>query len=68
MTTSSRTHEVTTPPMASLLNGVKVVSIGVADFADALWCQQVPCVHVDWTPAGSEHEDPELRALLDRLL
>lgn len=54
--------------MASLLNGVKVVSIGVEDFAGALWRQSVPCVQVDWTPTGSEQDDPEMRALLDRLL
>lgn len=68
MTTESRTPETATRPMASLLNGVRVVSIGVADFADALWRQQVPCVQVDWTPSAAEHDDPEMRALLDRLL
>lgn len=68
MTTGSRTPETPAPPMASLLDGVKVVSIGVADFADALWRQGVPCVRVDWTPPELKHDDPEMRALLDRLL
>ena len=54
--------------MASLLEGVKVVSIGVEDFTVALWRQNVTCIHVDWTPTGSERDDPEMRALLDRLL
>ena len=53
-------------PMASLLAGVRVISVGVADFAEALWSQQVPCVHVDWVPPAME--DPEIRKLLERLL
>ena len=53
-------------PMASLLASVQVVSVGVADFAEALWSQQVPCVHVDWTPAAME--DPEIFNVLERLL
>ena len=68
MTAGTRTTGNTAPRMASLLNGVKVVSIGVEDFAGALWRQSVPCIQVDWTPTGSEHDDPEMRALLDRLL
>ena len=53
-------------PMASLLAGVQVVSVGVADFAEAQWSQQVPCVHVDWAPPAME--DPEIVNLLERLL
>ena len=68
MTTRHRTPENTAPGMASLLSGVKVVSIGVEDFAGALWRQSVPCIQVDWTPTGAEQHDHEVRALLDRLL
>ena len=53
-------------PMASLLVGTRVVSIGVFDFAEALWVQQVPCVHVDWEPPATD--ELEIRSLLDRIL
>lgn len=50
----------------SPLDGVKVISIGVLDFAEALWAQGVPCVHVDWSPPS--REEAELNDLLARLL
>jgi hypothetical protein len=49
-----------------LLDDVQVITIGVQDFAIALWNQDVPCVHVDWAPPRPE--DIEMRDLLDRLL
>ena len=68
MTAETRNPEHTAPRMAVLLDGAKVVSIGIEDFASALWHQSVPCVQVDWTPTGPVQDDPEMRALLDRLL
>lgn len=75
MTAEARDPRNTAPRMAALLNGAKVISIGIEDFASALWHQRVPCIQVDWTPAGPVQDDPEMvqddpemRALLDRLL
>jgi FdrA protein len=43
---------------------IRVVSIGLELFADALGARRVPVVHVDWRPpAGGE---PRLAALLAR--
>jgi hypothetical protein len=50
----------------TLLVRVEVITIGVHDFATALWSQAAPCVHVDWAPPPPE--DDEMRGLLDRLL
>ena len=48
------------------LDKAKVINIGVVDFAEALWAQQVPCVHVDWMPPTAE--EIELEGILERLL
>jgi hypothetical protein len=48
------------------LSSVRVVNIGVLDFAEALWAQGVGCVHVDWTPPSNE--ELELEDVMDRLL
>jgi hypothetical protein len=53
-------------PMSSLLGGVKVINIGLACFADSLWAQDVPCVHVDWSPPAET--DEEMDRLLESLL
>ncbi len=50
----------------TLLARVDVITIGVQDFATALWHQSARCVHVDWAPPPPE--DDEMRRLLDRLL
>lgn len=52
--------------MSSLLGGVKVINIGLASFADSLWAQDVPCVHVDWSPPAET--DEEMDRLLESLL
>jgi hypothetical protein len=53
-------------PRSTPLDRVEVITIGVPDFAAALWNQGIPCVHVDWAPPRPE--DDEMRVLLDRLL
>lgn len=50
----------------ALLDRVEAITIGVPEFAAALWSQGAPCVQVDWAPAPPE--DDEMRRLLDRLL
>jgi hypothetical protein len=51
---------------SELLVRVEAITIGVHDFATALWSQGAQCVHVDWVPPNLE--DDEMRRLLDRLL
>jgi FdrA protein len=52
--------------VGSLLSGAKVINVGILDFAEALWTQQVPCVHVDWSPQS--RDELELENVLNRLL
>jgi len=54
------------PAGISLITEVRVINIGIADFAESLWAQGVPCVHVDWVPPEADEE--EMTSLLDRLL
>jgi FdrA protein len=46
--------------------GPNVINIGVQDFADSLKTQGAAVVHVNWVPPAGG--DPEMIALLDRLL
>jgi hypothetical protein len=48
-----------------LEDGPVVVNIGLRAFASELEAQQVPVVHVDWTPAP--HLDAHVTAVLDAL-
>ncbi len=43
-----------------------VINIGVEDFAEHLQAQDVPVVHVSWTPPAGG--DPEMSAILEKLL
>ncbi len=43
-----------------------VINIGVEDFAEHLQVQDVPVVHVSWTPPAGG--DPEMAAILEKLL
>ncbi len=55
-----------TDAIAALLQGpLRVVNIGVADFAEDLRRQEVPVVQVDWMPPAGG--DPRLAALLEKL-
>lgn len=67
---SSPSHPFGPSPAGVLLltEGPRVVCIGVRDFAEALWIQQVPCVYVDWFPGEEDDESTEISRLLDRLL
>jgi hypothetical protein len=49
-----------------LRTGPKVVNVGVADFAVSMRAQGLSVVQVDWRPPAGG--DPEMIALLDRLL
>ena len=54
-------------PVADLLNTpLAVINIGVEDFAEHLQVQDVPVVHVSWTPPAGG--DPEMAAILEKLL
>jgi FdrA protein len=53
-----------TPPGAPLPGGVRVVSIGLELFAEALGALGVPVVHVEWQPPAGG--DGRLAALLAR--
>ena len=48
-----------------LLDGLKVVNIGLEGFAEELDTQNVEVVHVDWSPPAGG--DPKLAALLSKL-
>ncbi len=55
------------PAADSLLNApLTVINIGVEDFAEHLQAQDVPVVHVSWTPPAGG--DPEMSAILEKLL
>ena len=58
----------TDKPVADLLlnTPLTVNNIGVEDFAEHLQAQDVPVVHVSWTPPASG--DPEMSAILEKLL
>jgi len=45
---------------------VKVISVGIKAFTEALDEQRVPVVHVDWRPPTEE--DEEIEHLLDSLM
>lgn len=51
-----------------LTEGPRVICIGIREFAEALWAQQVPCVHVDWSPSEEIGESDHISRLLDHLL
>jgi hypothetical protein len=53
-----------TEPAALLTEPVRVVSVGLELFADALGAMRVPVVHVDWRPPAGG--DPRLADLLAR--
>ena len=54
-------------PVAELLSApLAVINIGVEDFAEHLQVQDVPVVHVSWTPPAGG--DPEMSAILEKLL
>lgn len=48
-----------------LEQGPVAVNLGVRDFAETLVAQQVPVVHVDWSPPPEL--DTDLEALLEEL-
>lgn len=54
------------PAGISLITEVRVINIGIVDFAQSLWAQGAPCVHVEWVPPEADEE--EITNLLDRLL
>jgi len=47
-------------------HGLKVVNIGVPDFADSLQAQGIDVIQVNWVPPADG--DREMMALLDQLL
>jgi hypothetical protein len=54
-------------PLAGLLgDGAVVINIGIREFFEPLKKQNVPVVHVDWTPPAGG--DIEMMSLLDKLL
>ena len=54
-------------PVADLLTTpLTVINIGVEDFAEYLQAQDVPVLHVSWTPPAGG--DPEMSAILEKLL
>ena len=50
---------------SDLLDGLKVVNIGLEGFAEELSAEGVEVVHVDWSPPAGG--DPKLAALLSKL-
>ena len=58
----------TDKPAAVLLlkTPLTVINIGVEDFAEHLQAQDVPVLHVSWTPPAGG--DPEMSAILEKLL
>jgi FdrA protein len=51
----------------SLLAGkLKIVNIGVVDFAESVEEQMAEVIHIDWTPPAGG--DAEMLELLDKLL
>jgi hypothetical protein len=40
-----------------LASGPEAVNVGVREFADSLAAQDVPVIHVDWTPPLSLPDD-----------
>lgn len=48
-----------------LRDGPVVVNVGIREFAESLAAQDVPVVHVDWSPPRELDED--LAALLEEL-
>lgn len=53
--------------MADILKeDVKVINIGIEQFVQSLYEQQVSLVHVDWKPPTEE--DEEIEKLLDSLI
>ena len=50
---------------ALLVSPVKVVNIGLREFARDLAANKTPVVHVEWTPPASG--DPKIAALLAKL-
>ncbi len=53
--------------LAELLDvELRVVNIGVRDFAESLQAQGVQVVEIDWTPPAAL--EPELAELLEKLL
>ena len=55
-------------PVADLLlnSPLAVINIGVEDFAEHIQAQDVPVVHVSWTPPAGG--DPEMSAILEKPL
>jgi hypothetical protein len=51
--------------VALLTDGPRVVNLGLVDFAESLATQEVPVVHVEWTPPPKL--DDELTRLLEEL-
>lgn len=46
--------------------GVRVINVGLVDFAEALMDQEAEVVHVDWRPPAGGNED--LQKILNALL
>ncbi len=51
---------------ASLLEKIAVINIGINEFAESLEIQDIPVLHVQWTPPAID--DEELIDILDSLL
>lgn len=45
---------------------IKIINVGILEFAESVKTQDVPVVHVDWRPPAEG--DEEILALLDNLL
>jgi len=50
----------------ALLNNVKVINVGIDGFYESLRDQEVPCVHVIWSPPAGGND--EVINILDKLL
>ncbi|MFX0183140.1 MAG: fdrA domain protein [Candidatus Hodarchaeota archaeon] len=49
-----------------LVNGPKVLNIGLESFYESMKTQGIPILHIDWEPPAQG--DAELIALLEKLL
>ncbi len=49
-----------------LMDGPKIINIGLREFAESLQGQDISTIHVEWSPPAGR--DIEMEELLDRLL
>ncbi len=49
-----------------LMDGPKIINIGLREFAESLQGQDISTIHVEWSPPAGG--DIEMEELLDRLL